>query len=170
MGNDQVKDIFDKVPLLKFSIDTAWQVQALENKANDLKKISDRWTDGIVHEFTLYHENFWFWILGAYEVVRTISQHQNCFCHPIRIEAQEIKRHLAELRMPFAKQELRGNQHPLRNENSVSSVDGGLVFSIKGQQYNSTETLDLVMNFLKSISKCEILSGIPKHSAKYTPL
>ena len=48
---------------------------------------------------------FWLWVLAAYEVVRTMSQARGCFSEPIAQRLVDLKRHIAGLRIPFAKQE-----------------------------------------------------------------
>lgn len=53
---------------------------------------------------------FWLWVLGAYEVTRTMSQHRACFAEPIASTIQGMKKNLHRIRIPFAKQELPGGK------------------------------------------------------------
>lgn len=79
--DDTVRTMYEQNPLLLFSLYTAVQVQTLERKSAELQEIVDTWkpnADGnqTVHNVHVYYDNFWFWVLGAYEVVRTMEQHK----------------------------------------------------------------------------------------------
>lgn len=65
--------------------------------------------------------DMWFWTLGAYEVVRTMSQAKKCFSESAMIRINETKKHFARARMPAAKME------PERKKRS-SSLDAMLVW------------------------------------------
>lgn len=63
----------------------------------------------------------WLWTLGAYEVVRTMCQAKTCFSPETMAQLEELKRHLASVRMPDAKMEKPGRRVPI---NSNRSPDG----------------------------------------------
>ena len=63
----------------------------------------------------------WLWILGAYEIVRTMCQAKTCFSEQIYKELLRLKRLLAKVRMPEAKMEKPGKRMPV---NSNRSPDG----------------------------------------------
>ena len=45
----------------------------------------------------------WVWILGAYEIIRTMQQAQFCFAARVHLPLKELKSKLATVRMPAAK-------------------------------------------------------------------
>ena len=52
-----------------------------------------------------------------------MSQHGNCFVPELAEQVSDYKRRVAQLRVPFAKQEVRGTGQPLGAEASVHNVD-----------------------------------------------
>ena len=73
--------------------------------------------------FKQVYGKFWLWILGAYEMVRTMDQAKSCFTKELFLKINELKKRLSLLRIPFAKQELAGKKQPIFAEPSVSGVD-----------------------------------------------
>jgi hypothetical protein len=65
----------------------------------------------------------WLWILGAYEVVRTMCQAKSCFSARALDELAKLKRILAEVRMPAAKMEKRRKNVPVTSNRSPSGWD-----------------------------------------------
>jgi len=65
----------------------------------------------------------WLWILGAYEVVRTISQAKTCFSITFMQELAPLKKQLATIRMPSAKMEKAGAKVPVSSNRSPSDLD-----------------------------------------------
>ncbi|QEG26938.1 hypothetical protein GobsT_16860 [Gemmata obscuriglobus] len=64
----------------------------------------------------------WLWVIGAYEIVRTMCQAKQCFSQRVVQELHGLKHRLGFLRMPFAKQELRGKSVPVHAENSIAGI------------------------------------------------
>ena len=60
----------------------------------------------------------WLWIMGAYEVVRTMCQSETCFSKSIHNELRQLKKVLAEVRMPAAKMEKSGAKVPVPSDRS----------------------------------------------------
>ena len=84
---------------------------------------------------------FWLWILGAYEVVRTMSQAEQCFSPRVVIELKGLKKRLAILRMPFAKQELRGKPIPVRTEPSIYGIGASRFAMMTGVSQTEAENI-----------------------------
>jgi hypothetical protein len=63
----------------------------------------------------------WFWTLGAYEVVRTMCQAQNCFSAQVSGELSSLKKELAQARMPAAKMEAPGKKRPIPSNRSPAT-------------------------------------------------
>jgi hypothetical protein len=51
-----------------------------------------------------------------------MDQNAACFTPSVATKIRVMKEQLATLRMPFAKQELKGKGGPIRGENSVTSL------------------------------------------------
>ena len=60
----------------------------------------------------------WFWMLGAYEVIRTMCQARNCFSPHLSAELNSLKKELAQARMPAAKMEAPGRKRPIPSNRS----------------------------------------------------
>jgi hypothetical protein len=78
----------------------------------------------------------WLWVLGAYEVVRTMCQTPSCFSPPLAERLRALKKRLTLVRIPFAKQELAGTKESVSVEPSPSGIRSDpcdLVFDIGGR-------------------------------------
>ncbi|WP_299555475.1 hypothetical protein [uncultured Tateyamaria sp.] len=169
MVTSALSDILEENPLLGFSIYTSTQVQALGRKAVELKEIAASWGPDesgslVIHDFTDYYDNFWFWVLGAFEVIRTLDQHSDCFREKKMEELREIKRELKRVRIPFAKQELANNGRPIFAELSVIGFDKGMKFEISGSVVDSGDLVEATMGFLESFKPTDVLKRIPERS------
>lgn len=65
----------------------------------------------------------WFWLLGAYEVVRTMHQAKGCFSENLTQELGTLKKTLAIVRMPAAKMEKPGKRAPVSSNRSPAGWD-----------------------------------------------
>ena len=65
----------------------------------------------------------WFWLLGAYEVVRTMHQARSCFSERLAADLQELKKALATARIPAAKMEKPGRGAAVTSNRSPSGWD-----------------------------------------------
>jgi hypothetical protein len=65
----------------------------------------------------------WFWLLGAYEVVRTMHQAKGCFSERLLQELSGLKRVLATVRMPAAKMEKPGKSVAVTSNRSPAGWD-----------------------------------------------
>jgi len=148
-------------PLLAFSLYSSIQARFIREKAELLRDISNTWTDGTIHRYDEYMREVWFWVLGAYEFFRTLDQNKRCFSARLQRDVTDLKTRLAIIRMPFAKQELRGNSGPVYDEHSVAGFAVGLVFEIGGKKVDTGELIDAVLLFLGSIEPDDVLSRIP---------
>ena len=160
MDDDFKKLIEEETPLIKFSLYTVTQAQSLRAVGDEIVGLSKELND---RGFNVQRVNdlFWLWVLGAYETVRTMDQHKECFSEPLQAKIYDQKIHLAKIRIPFAKQELRGSGKPVYNELSANGFDNGLVFDILGVQYNSTTVVDDFSMFIGSIKPQDIVAAMP---------
>lgn len=65
----------------------------------------------------------WLWLLGAYEVVRTMLQGEQYFSKRVREDLRRLKRPLAAVRMPAAKMEKPGKRNPVTSSRSAAGLD-----------------------------------------------
>lgn len=65
----------------------------------------------------------WLWLLGAYEVVRTMHQAKECFSERLAQDLGSLKRTLAVVRMPAAKMEKPGKKAAVTSNRSPAGWD-----------------------------------------------
>jgi hypothetical protein len=156
-------------PLIRYSIYTQIQFQSLKlvrEKLRALKPIRTGPDEYRAENFPEYNALFWLWTLGAFECLRTMGQHKDCFESPLQDKLKEMKNKVALLRVPFAKQELKGEktfQKPSEfyDENSVTGVETGYVFTIGGKRIDSEVLMDEVISFFENIKQTDILQPMP---------
>ena len=162
MSDDAYFEKFEATPLIAFSLYTAIQAQSLQRVGERLLSISKDWdATGASNDHLIYYDYFWLWVLGAYEVLRTMDEKNSMFAENVAIRTRQLKIEIAKLRMPFAKQELRGNGGPIYAENSIAGVKHGLVFKIGDQTIHSDLLVRDVLDHLGSIELCDIKSALP---------
>jgi len=106
MDDQNVIDrMLDKEPLILFSLYTAGQVRTLQDVGKELLSLLEstivpKSIDGA--SFNRAYGLFWLWVLGAYEVTRTMCQAKACFSRDLSMKLAGLKQRLSILRMPFA--------------------------------------------------------------------
>ena len=169
-GHDVIDRMLDQEPLILFSFYTTGQVRTLQHVGKELFSLLDSTIapasiDG--ESFNRAYGLFWLWVLGAYEVTRTMCQAKSCFSTELSARLTALKKRLSVLRMPFAKQEYQGERAPIKGEASVAGVDTirkDLTFEIQGVVVS---TRDLVRDFesvFASITRGDIFGS---HSSAY---
>ncbi len=124
LENPTEEELLAREPLLNFSF-------YLSGRNNVLLSILDEIIENLNNGFSstpiqgnlIEHASMlvWLWTLGAYEVVRTISQAKSSFSEDFNQKILELKQDLAKVRMPSAKMEKQGKKIPV---NSNRSPDG----------------------------------------------
>lgn len=131
-------DLAKKNPLLAFSVYTQIHVDCLLSVGQEICQVldasfSEEGFNG--REFNRTYGLIWLWVLGSYEVFRTMDAASACFSAELSTQISQYKKHIAKLRIPFAKQEKRGKKAYVDAEPSVSSMDSrqkDLGFSVNG--------------------------------------
>ena len=165
-------DSLEHHPLARFSIYTYLQQQVLEQTSAKLCKLLDNAfiaeccvSGSAVNEV---YGQFWLWTLGAYEMVRTMAQHKSCFAPQYAEEVLVIKQRLATLRIPFAKQELKGRRRSALNaEASIAQVDAtrrDAAFIIDGECYWIRVELERFQQLLDCASTENVLQPMESRS------
>ncbi|WP_444666568.1 hypothetical protein [Cereibacter changlensis] len=152
--SDAIPDLH---PLLRFSLYTGIQVDAIKRLGAELDQLSDSVSDS-----SEYYWKFWFWVLGAYETVRLMAEHRKaCLSAEAQERTQAMKKKLSLIRVPFAKQELESSRRPVYAELSIADFNHGLVFCINGKSINSTQLIRETIEFFDSFRDDEIVARLP---------
>ena len=164
-SDDPVEQMLRRKPLIAFSVYTDIQATILIDTANNIRAGLDDIFEGDVIQVVKLNSAyglFWLWLLGAYEVVRTMCQAENCFSQGLRERLESFKRRLADLRIPFAKQEYRGERVPIRGELSMtrhpSRSEPDLVYRLGEDEYSARSLLYEFDTIFGEIGLDDILS------------
>ncbi|CAH2400529.1 hypothetical protein [Mesorhizobium ventifaucium] len=160
----QIEEIYRKSPLLAFSVSTVVQLQSLQRMQSEIEAALDRQQPG--PDLLKAYDFFWFWTLGAYEIVRTMDENRSCFSSLLAADTNALKLRLAVIRMPFAKQQLVKHptlgKRPIRGEDSIADVrDKSLIFEIDGETFDSRSLMREVAKFFAGIKREAVLQAIP---------
>lgn len=123
-----IAEMLDRSPLIGFSVYTQFQFRTLSAVGREILDLLDSsMAEGSAdaQAFNRAYGMFWLWLLGAYEITRTMCQAKPCFTAELSTKLIAFKKRLSALRMPFAKQEYEGGKTriPIRTEASICSVD-----------------------------------------------
>ena len=168
--NPSVEQMLYENPLTKFSIYTDIQVRIINQLGTKICTTISDWKDvtsGIdAATFDEAYGNFWLWVLGAFEIARTMDQSRTSFVDSLHEPMAKIKRRLAQLRTPFAKQKLTSRKE-IYTELSVVNFDGtGLKFKVDGETIDAVPLIKDVATFFKGISSDMILEEMPVASTE----
>lgn len=165
MSESTIERLLDDQPLLLFSLYTQIQSrilielgQRICRMLDEIIFVSEVKASGVQEVYGM----FWLWVLGAYEVIRTMSQHSNCFSSQMQSKLASVKKSLNLVRIPFAKQELKWKGRKIYAELSISKVDivtKDIIFNIEGKDIYVRQ---LVCEFVRFIT------GIKRDDIKYT--
>jgi hypothetical protein len=124
--NPTADQVFEREPVSAFSFYLSGRVNVLiafadEIIANLEKGFSGQMIDG--ERVERAESLMWLWLLGAYEVVRTMHQAKHCFSGRVAGDLEHLKKRLAVVRMPAAKMEKAGKKVPVTSNRSPSGWD-----------------------------------------------
>ena len=116
----------EREPLIAFSHYLSGRVNVLCSFADEIienldKGLSGSCVDGGRVERA--ESLMWFWVLGAYEVVRTMHQAKECFSERLVQDLSGLKKTLATARMPAAKMEKPGKRAAVTSNRSPAGWD-----------------------------------------------
>ncbi len=153
-------------PLVRFSVYSQIQAQTLRDLSNEITElieasINDRqFVDG---SKLLIYGRFWMWVLGAYEVTRTMSEYKVCFSTNLNEKVAEFKAQISILRMPFAKLQIKGSDKPIGNEASIYSVDmeaKDFLFQVGDRKFPMRSLMKEFLGLLASIKPEDVLHDL----------
>lgn len=125
--NPTEKEMFENDPLIVFSWYLSGRNNLLLSTLDEIiEKLDKGFTENQINQGGLIQRassQMWFWILGAYEVIRTISQAKECFSDDFNAKVAALKKELSKARMPSAKMEKRGKKIPVTSNRSPDGWD-----------------------------------------------
>jgi hypothetical protein len=135
-----IDEMFRQAPLMSFSAYSHGQVQTLGRLSEEIVGLLDESIEGQNIDgagFQRIYGLFWLWVLGSYEVTRTMSEYKTCFSNRLNTEVALFKERVSVLRMPFAKLQFQGrDRRPINGEASIYGVDlqnKDLSFNVEGK-------------------------------------
>ncbi len=170
--NPTEEQLLEREPLLAFSFYLSGRVLVLCDLADEIVANLDQGfsaetiNGGVIGRADTL---MWFWLLGAYEVVRTMHQAKQCFSERLSADLQDLKKHLARARMPAAKMEKPGRRAPVTSHRSPSGWDYGNrdLLVNDPEERESITARGLLAHFdqvFSSISRADVISH---HSESY---
>ena len=166
MSNPDFDKYLAERPLLYFSAYTSLQVEMLNRTESDIiGMLENMYKDA--NTINNVYSLFWLWTLGAYEVVRTMTQAKSSFSATVHEKLLNYKRKISKIRIPFAKQEYQGKKKPIFNEASISGMDetkGDMFFRVEGTEYSIRSLMEEFRILMSSINRSDI---IHKHQESY---
>ena len=126
MHSPSISAEFDsQFPLAKYSFYALGRVQVLMSVREEIiKELDLAFQDQkLLSEHLIRAESLsWLWVLGAYEVVRTMSQAKQCFSERAQSALSGIKKELSKVRMPSAKMEQQGRYVAVPSRRSPAAL------------------------------------------------
>lgn len=115
------EQIVEREPLMAFSFYLSGRVNVLLDLADEiLEDLEQGFSPATIDCARVGRADslMWLWILGAYEIVRTMCQAKVCFSDRAFSELVQLKKTLAVVRMPAAKMEKAGKKEPVTSNRS----------------------------------------------------
>lgn len=160
--NPTWEQIVEREPLMAFS-------HYLSGRVNVLLALQDEILGHLDQGFSatcvdggrveLAESLMWLWMLGAYEIVRTMCQARICFSERALNEMAQLKKVLSVVRMPAAKMEKAGKKEPVTSDRSPAGWD---VANRDLLVNDPEETQDISARFILTEFE-RVFSSITKH-------
>jgi len=156
-------------PIDRFSFYTQHHITILTRVGQEIEDLLDEAVDGdtISHgEFERAYGLFWLWVLGAFEVIRTMFAARKCFSTDIQNSLKASKKRLVQIRTPMAKQEYTRPKENIRGELSVSEFNADtkdFCLSIKDEKYWARALIREFNQLMSSIRPDDIVATIREH-------
>lgn len=161
-------------PLVAFSYYLSGRIDGLLRMGDEIVEELDRFqkstTDGDVDLLALARAEFllWLWILGAYEMVRTMCQAKDCFSERVADELTPLKKRFENARIPAAKlerpREKRREERPVESRRNPAAWDedsDDLVVGSPDAPWNwrprARQLIDSFRRFVESIERDDVL-------------
>ncbi len=169
--NPTEDQVIERDPLIAFSFYLSGRVNVLCAFADEIVDNLDKgFSSECVYGARVERAEslMWLWVLGAYEVVRTMDQAKQCFSERLAQELRDLKNQLAVVRMPAAKMEKRGINVAVTSNRSPSGWDCKnrdlLINDPDDKNVSARQILADFDRVFCSISKADVLAY---HEASY---
>ena len=163
---DAVTAMFRRSPLMAFSPLTQLQIQCLEEVAIEIEDLlAESMLDPENANGNLINRSYsrmWLWLLGAYEVLRTMAEAKQCFSIQFHARLLDEKRHFAEIRMPLAKQEYRGKKDSAWRDGFLIGINPQTrdsLFAINGIEYSAQDLITRFRTFIGSVQPADVIKA-----------
>lgn len=168
MPDDQIlRDLLKRAPLMRFSTYSQVQIEALRRLSAEIRELLDNSiSEGAMDApgFQRTYGLFWLWVLGSYEMTRTLSEYKECFSERFQVEIAKFKGSISVLRIPFAKQQFQGRgRRPISGEASVYGSDStkkDLSFQIDGKKIWVRSMLAEFDSFVGAVTIDDVLGDL----------
>ncbi len=156
-------EMIQREPLLKYSFYLSSKNNLLLNTIDTIKvKLEKGITEKLINADLVADASIltWFWTLGAYEIVRTMTQTKDCFSNELIIKLSALKKKLSKVRMPSAKMEKEGQKTPVNSNRSFDGWDTkskDLLIGNPDDYISARELFDLYDSTLSSIAVADVL-------------
>ena len=101
MSNDNlVEKMLNENPFIGFSVYTHVQVTTVRNLGREILEILDTaFEPGIAdgNNVNRAYGMFWLWVLGSYEIIRTMTQAESCFSNSLVAKLRSLKKKVSIL-------------------------------------------------------------------------
>lgn len=174
-----IAHLLAKHPLGRFSVYTQIQAQTLRDVTAEIFTLMDNsireenFVDG--SNVNVIYGRFWMWVIGAYEVTRTMSEYKTCFSSSLTSRVADFKAKISVLRMPFAKLQFKGCNKPINGEASIYSIDlkaKDFIFQVSDKKFTMRQIMSEFNALIVSIKSEDVLSDLrtaPKVCKLTTP-
>ena len=163
----------EREPLLKYSFYLSSKNNLLLSTIDEIvKKLNAGFSKSTINTDQISDASIltWFWTLGAYEVVRTMSQTKDCFSSDANTKIDLLKQELAKVRIPNTKMERKGKKIPVNSNRSFDGWDiekKDLIIGDPEYPISARQLFLLYDKTMSSLKKLDILQFHEK-SNEYT--
>lgn len=122
---DPSDQLQDALPLSRFSFYLSGRESCVRGLGEEVLENLDCAFDEVIYleRLTRAEMLFWFWLLGAYEVVRTMTHTEDCFAKHYVDLLKDLRKRLEYVRMPAAKMEPRRMPVPVNSNRSPAAIN-----------------------------------------------
>ncbi len=170
LSNPADEEIYAREPLLAFSFYLSGCNNTLLSFSKEiLEKLDNGFEGQTIHAGLIGNASalLWLWTLGAYEVIRTISQAKECFSDSFIEKVTKLKKELAIVRMPSAKMEVVGKNMPVNSNRSPDGWDIENKNLLIGSPENPVSARYLLDLYKKTILSLSIEDVRKRHQDSY---
>jgi len=160
------EQMHDAIPLSRFSFYLAGRESCVRCLGEEVLENLDYAFDEVIkHERLARAEMlFWFWVLGAYEIVRSMTYTSDCFVEHYVDLLKDLKKRLEFVRMPAAKMETRRKSVPVTSNRSPAGINQEGRDLLIGDPDNQLDSCrDLVRTFNKVIRQADSSTILKRH-------